>query len=102
VSAANFFDYTMGHARLAVLRALTETPGHSANDSLLSMEMERLGLPVTRDQLRTQLAWLEEQGLVRLVRPTDSLIVVTLRERGGDVAIGRASVEGVQRPSPGR
>lgn len=102
MSGADFYDYTMGHARLAILRALTESVQNTANDSILAMEMERLGLPVTRDQLRGQLGWLEEQGLVRLKRPTDSLIVVSLRERGADVAIGRAHVEGVQRPSPSR
>ena len=102
MSASNFFDYTMGHARLAILRALTEAVVHTANDSLLWMEMERLGLPITRDQLRGQLGWLEEQGLVRLSRPSDSLVVATLRERGGDVAVGRSFVDGVQRPSPGR
>jgi len=100
--APNFYDYTMGHARLAILRALTEAPQHTGNDSLLSMLMEQLGLPVTRDQLRTQLGWLEEQGLIRLARPTDSLVVATLRERGADVAVGRAHVDGIQRPSPGR
>jgi Fe2+ or Zn2+ uptake regulation protein len=102
VNGAGFFDYTMGHARLAILRALIEAPQHTANDSLLSQLMEQLGLPVTRDQLRGQLGWLEEMGLLRLHRPTDSLIVATLRERGADVALGRAHVEGVQRPAPGR
>ena len=102
MSGQNFYDYTMGHARLAVLRALTEALQLTANDSILVMEMERLGLPVTRDQLRTQLGWLEEQGLIRLSRPNGSLIVATLRERGGDVAIGRAHVDGIQRPSAGR
>jgi len=102
VSNANFYEFTMGHARLAVLRALTEAARHSANDSVLLMLMESLGLPVTRDQLRTQLAWLEEQGLIRVQRPTDALVVAVLRERGADVAVGRATVPGVQRPSPGR
>jgi Fe2+ or Zn2+ uptake regulation protein len=100
--SASYFDYAMGHVRLAVLRALTEAPTHSANDSVLSTAMGELGLPVTRDQLRTQLGWLEEQQLVRLHRPKDTMIVATLRERGAEVALGRACVEGVQRPSVGR
>lgn len=99
---ASFYDFTMGHVRLAVLRALTEAASHQANDSVLMTVTEQLGLPITRDQLRTQLGWLEEQGLVRLVQPLPGLTVATLRERGGDVAVGRAHVEGVQRPSPGR
>ena len=102
MSSASFYDFTMGHARLAVLRALTESSTHVANDSVLMMEMDRLGLPLTRDQLRTQLGWLEEQGLIRVARPTDALVVATLRERGADVAVGRSHVDGVQRPSPGR
>jgi hypothetical protein len=102
VSDTNFYDFTMGHARLTVLRALTGAATHSTNDSVLMMELERLGFPLTRDQLRTQLGWLEEQGLLKLARPTNTLIVATLRERGADVALGRAHVEGVQRPSPVR
>lgn len=102
MSGASFYDFTMGHVRLAVLRALTTAAAHSANDSVLMTVMEQLGLPITRDQLRTQLGWLEEQGLVRLSRPHDGLVVVQLRERGGDVATGRAFVDGIQRPSPGR
>lgn len=102
MSALDFFDYTMGHARLAVLRALVEAAQHTANDSVLASEMDRLGLPVTRDQLRNQLRWLEEQGLIRLTRPTDALLVASLRERGAEVAVGRAQIDGVQRPSPGR
>lgn len=100
--SGSFFDFTMGHARLAILRALAEAAAHTANDSVLAMLMEQLGLPVTRDQLRTQLGWLEEQGLIRLSRPTEGLIVAALRERGADVAVGRSHVDGVQRPSPGR
>lgn len=99
---ASFYDFTIAAARLTVLRTLVEAPGHSANDSVLTMAMEQMGFPLTRDQLRTQLGWLDEQGLVRLTRPNDSIVVAVLRERGGDVAIGRAFVEGVQRPSPGR
>lgn len=102
MSDTNFYDFTMGHARLAVLRALTGAATHAANDSVLMMEMDRLGLPLTRDQLRTQLGWLEEQGLLKLARPTETLVVVTLRERGADVALGRAHVDGIARPSPVR
>lgn len=102
MSQLDYYDYVIGHARLAILRALTELPTHTANDSVLMMDMERLGLPVTRDQLRGQLGWLAEQGLVRLTRPNDNLIVVSIRERGADVAVGRAHVDGIQRPSPGR
>ncbi len=102
MSSLSFFDFTMQHVRLALLRVLLETPTHSANDSVLTMQMIELGLPVTRAQLRTQLGWLAEQGLIRITRPIDTLIVASLRERGGEVATGRAQVDGVPRPTPGR
>lgn len=98
----NFYDFTMGHVRLAVLRALLEAPTHSINDSMLTTAIEALGLPVTRDRLRTELGWLEEQGLILLLRPTEGLLVAKLRERGGEVAVGKVRIDGVQRPAPGR
>lgn len=103
MSAPNFFDFTMEHVRLAVLRMLAfEAVAHVSNESLVTERMQALGLPVTRDQLRTQLGWLEEQGLIRAERTTDGFIVVSLRERGGEVAAGRARVDGIAKPSPGR
>lgn len=97
-----YLDYLMEHVRLAVLRWLQERPAHAGNDSLLATAMGELGLPITRDQLRAQIAWLEEQGLVRVQRPRESVLVVSLRERGAEVALGLAHVDGVQRPSVAR
>jgi hypothetical protein len=98
----DFYDFTMGHVRLTGLRALVESPNYSANDSVLAQTIESVGLPVTRDQLRTQLGWLDEQGLIQIRRASDTLMVAVARERGVDVALGRAAVDGVQRPGPGR
>jgi hypothetical protein len=98
----NFFDYTMEHVRISVLRTLAEAPGYSANDSVLASAMNALGLAVTRDQLRTQIGWLEEQGLLRTEQPLPALTVATITERGCDVAAGHAFVRGIQRPAPGR
>ena len=97
----NFFAFTMEHVRLTVLRVLADQPSYRANDSVLAQAVDAMGLPCTRDQLRAQLAWLEEQGLARLEHPTPTLTVAIATERGGDVAHGRAIVPGVQRPSPG-
>lgn len=98
----NFFEYTMEHVRITVLRTLAEAPAYSANDSVLASAMAAMGLACTRDQLRTQIGWLEEQGLVRAEHPLPTLTVVTITERGCDVAVGHAFVRGVQRPAPGR
>ena len=91
------------HVRLSVLRMLAGLSGYFANDSVLTQGVNGVGLSCTRDQMRGHLVWLEEQRLVSIQRvgSTGSIIVATLTERGGDVAAGRSTVPGVQRPSPG-
>ncbi len=97
----SFADYHFQHVRLTILRLLAEVPTYSANDSVLNQAVNAMGLSCTRDQLRTNLTWLQEQRLVSLILPTPSLIVAELTEAGADVAAGRSIVSGVQRPSPG-
>ena len=55
---------------------------------------------ISKDQLHTDLAWLEEQGLVICQQPRAGWIV-TSTSRGVDVAEGRARVPGIARPQPG-
>ncbi len=97
----NFAEYHFEHVRLTVLRLLAEAPGYSSNDSILTDAANAMGLICTRDQMRTNLAWLEEQRLVMLLKPTSSLTVAAITERGNDVAAGRSIIAGVHRPSPG-
>ncbi len=97
-------DYAQIHAshvRLAILKLLEGAPGYSANDSILTHSMEQLGLACTRDQMRSHLAWLKEQLAIITISPLSGMIVATLTERGADLAHGRSSIPGVQRPSPG-
>ena len=87
--------------RLVILRALNDQ-AFSLNDSVLQVVLEEFGHRVSRDAVRTELAWLEEQKLVTLEHVGNGKVVVaTLTERGGDVATGRAKVPGVRRPSAG-
>lgn len=87
------------HLRLAVLRLLEGAPGYQANDSVIASAIGSLGFTCTRDQLRGHLVWLEELRLVRLA-DLGALKVAELTERGADVAAGRSTIAGVQRPSP--
>lgn len=91
--------------RLVILRILHEDSDYSVNDSLLGKALAAYGHGVGRDVVRTELAWLAEQGLVTvegLPRPgRDPLQVATLTSRGAEVAEGRAQVPGIARPTPG-
>lgn len=85
------------HLRLSLLRALAGLPGYAGNDALLMDIAADEGLVASRDQVRTELHWLQEQGLV-----TISDASCRLAERGADVAAGRAVVPGIKRPPPAR
>lgn len=86
--------------RLTLLRGLQGAAQWRANAHLLNSFCEHFGHSVSRDRLAADLAWLSEQGLVLLEHPGD-VTVVTLTQRGYDVADGRARCPGVKVPTPG-
>lgn len=88
------------HQRLVILRLLGEVPGFDLNESILQDGLNAYGLDISRDGLRTQLAWLAEQDLVRLDKVGCTQKAV-LTARGEDVANGRALVPGIKRPRAG-
>ena len=90
------------HRRLAILRALASPKsGGESNDSILQSIAIDAGIASSRDQIKSALTWLDEQGLV-VVRSLESgTLVAAITQRGVDVAGGLLTVPGVQRPSPG-
>lgn len=87
------------HRRLAILRHLADCAEYTGNASILQDVLRGLGLPSTRDQVVTELAWLKEQGFV-IYEDRAEFIVVTATARGVELARGLASHPDVQRPSP--
>ncbi|EMK5463012.1 ArsR family transcriptional regulator [Vibrio cholerae] len=83
--------------RLVILRSLHEMDGMSANESILDSCLDAYGHRVSRDVVRTQMAWLAEQDLIS-IRELDGFKIATLTGRGEDVATGQAVVPGVKRP----
>lgn len=83
--------------RLVILRSLSELPACRGNSSVLNTILDSYGHAVSRDNTKTELRWLEEQGLVT-IDEAGAVLVATLTERGEDVARGRARVDGVKRP----
>jgi repressor of nif and glnA expression len=84
------------HLRITILRLLDEYNG-ILNESLLSDMVLKYGFTPSFDKLRTELSWLEEQGLIKC--SGHECIVATLTRRGEDVAKCRVTVPGVKRPS---
>jgi Fe2+ or Zn2+ uptake regulation protein len=97
----DYREHLATHRRLALLRLLSAAAGYTANASLLTDAVNDLGITSTRDQVISELTWLQEQGLV-LIETIAGVTVVTITERGTDVANGRVVVPGVKKPSPGQ
>lgn len=95
-----FAQFEQEDRRLVILRLLAEDQDYRVNSSILQQGIDLYGHSVSRDRLHTDLQWLAEQGLVT-VDEINSVLVVTLTQRGLDVAQGRAHVPGVKRPGPG-
>ena len=85
--------------RLLVLQALSAAGGYALHERVIQQTIEASSAAVSGDRLRTDLDWLEEQGLIGIERGDPWLTKIT--RRGDDVANGRARVAGVQRPAPG-
>lgn len=88
-----------GDRRLLILQTLAQTPGYGVNEGVLCDYLDAMKHPVGRDLLRTELAWLAEQGFVT-TETFEGVVVATLSARGLDVAEGRVVVPGVKRPGP--
>lgn len=84
--------------RLVLLRSLLDC-GDSANESILQTCLQTYGHKVSRDTVRTQLAWLREQGLVTL-SDVSGCYVAEITRRGDEVASGLTTVPGVKKPRP--
>jgi len=86
------------HRRLAILRALADSPEYVSNLSVMTDLVNGFGVPSTRDQVDSDASWLAEQGLIERTDHA-GFIILHARERGLDVALGRSAVAGVKRPS---
>ena len=95
----SFSEFVREEQRLVLLMSLHEMPRYQSNSSLLTTTMERFGLPMSRDQVHTELNWLQEQGCVTL-QEAGSVVVATLTNRGADAVTGMAKIHGIKRPSP--
>lgn len=96
----NYAEIIEADRRLAILKLLQDSAGYACNEHLLATLLGSFGHAISVDRLRTDLAWLAEQGLIA-VRDVGGVEIATIVQRGLDVAQGIAHVPGVKRPAPG-
>lgn len=92
-------DILRRHARIAILRFLEGAPKYTSNASMLAAMLPQVGIAYTRDQVTTELYWLEEQGMVDLENQ-GGFVVATATVRGAEIAQGIARHPDIQRPRP--
>lgn len=92
-------EHQSRHRRLSLLRVLSEAGGYTANDSLLVTIVNDFGIVSTRDQVRSEIAWLKDHGFVT-TKEIAGVTIATLTEAGGEIAAGRRTDPGVAKPSP--
>ncbi|MHA4952230.1 ArsR family transcriptional regulator [Acinetobacter pittii] len=95
----SFENHLKEEMRLVILRLLNELPSYRGNSSTLHSGLNHWGLSFSRDQVKTELYWLKEQGCVEVEMDNPAVVVVKLTERGQDVVEGRARIHGIKRPS---
>lgn len=87
--------------RLCILIILLQVNGFAVNEVMMREVLSKAyGHLVGRDLLHTELAWLQEQGLLSVDEIAGTQLA-KLTGRGADVANGAAIVPGVKRPEPG-
>ena len=97
----SFAELIASDIRLVILRALAEDRDYSHNEVIIGEILAMFGHKVSGDRVRTELAWLAEQDLIRL-DDVSGLKVAKLTARGLDVSSGAADCPGVKRPRPER
>lgn len=100
MSNEDFATHLAEDRRLVILRVLLESAAFTANEFILQRMLEALGHVVSIDRVRSDMAWLSEQGLIT-VDTVGGVQIAKLTGRGDDVANGRAVQPGVKRPRAG-
>lgn len=85
--------------RRLILEALEQDTDYTASDTMLQIWLDQFSLALSMDKLRTELAWLSEQGLLE-IELSGMMHIAKLTGRGLDVASGRATNPGIARKRP--
>lgn len=100
----NFEKIQTEDRRLSILQVLASEPDYSVNEYVLKSALASLGHGVSSDRIRSDVAWLAEQDLVRVETVGSTTQVITVRDRGVDIANGlvpQSQHPGIKHPRPG-
>jgi hypothetical protein len=102
MTLASFQEALAEDRRCGILRLLVEAEGE-ANESVLRTGLAMLGhtRELTKENVRSDLNFLSDCGLVTLRWFAEKVCVAKITRRGVEVAEGKVRVEGVKKPALG-
>jgi len=86
--------------RLVILLLLSKQGDWALNEYVLQVGLQQMAHSASMARVHSDIDWLEEQGLVKLSKGYADVRIITLTQRGLDVATGQATCTGVKRPGP--
>lgn len=98
-SFEGYSDHYDAEVRLIILKALDDEQSKSLNDSLLMVVLKAFAIRRSRDYLRIQLAWLEENSGSIVVTKAGTALIAQLTERGADHLSRDSLIVGIKPPS---
>lgn len=97
----SYEDVLRKHRRLLLLELLSGAGDYKINEMILRQMVGTRLTATSKDLLRSELQWLEEQGLITIEKVED-LWITKVVQRGLDVVSGAAKVPGITKPGPGQ
>ena len=82
----SYAQHRIKHIRGSILYFTAKTP---ANDKVLLIALEDMGLAIAHDMLQGIIAWLEQAGLVK-VKQLDDIAIISITQSGMDIVKNRA------------
>lgn len=96
----SFDDFKRERGRLEVLRALSLAKQYTENEVALAVLLTLQGYAMSRQQLRVDLAFLEQSDCIVLQKP-GGLHIATLTLAGQECCTGLVDIPGIAKPRPG-
>ena len=93
----SLIDLENQEIRRQILNLLNADTDATINDSILKGELALLGYALASDRLKVNLWWLQAQGVVVIEVLVSGILLVTLTDKGEDVACNRTRIQGVSR-----
>ena len=87
-----------GDRRLRILQVISEDAGYAHNEILIRKALLLAGHELTKHEIREQLEWLDERGLVTY--ELLAVAIVRITALGVEAARGEREIDGVAVPLP--